>query len=87
MDTQTIENKLETALGGSSKRKLKITVTDGKEFNQTVEGLSLKKIIKGLQGSLPKGTQYVNVQYTNRKGNQVDRDLRVPIGRKKKIGK
>jgi hypothetical protein len=87
MDTQTIENKLETALGGSSKRKLKITVTDGKEFNQTVEGLSLKKIIKGLQGSLPKGTQYVNVQYTNRKGNSVDRDLRVPIGRKKKIGK
>ena len=87
MDTQTIENKLEQALTGSGKRKLKITVTDGKDYNETVEGLSLKKIIKGLQGSLPKGTRYINVQYTNRKGNTVDRDIRVPIGRKKKLGK
>ena len=44
MDTQTIENKLEQALTGSAKRKLKITVTDGKDYNETVEGLSLKKI-------------------------------------------
>jgi FKBP-type peptidyl-prolyl cis-trans isomerase len=83
MDPQ-IKTKLEQTMVGSSKRQIKVTVTDGKEFEKTVEGLSFKKIIKGLQGSLPAGTQYINVHYTNRKGTLVDRDMRVPIGRRKK---
>jgi hypothetical protein len=86
MDTQ-IENKIKSAITGTSKRKLSVTVTDGKDFTETKEGLSFKKIIKAIQGSLPKGTQFINVQYTNRKGNVVDRDMRVPIGRKKKLGR
>ena len=68
-------------------RKLSVKITDGKEFSEIKEGLSFKKIIKSVQGSLPKGTTEVSVEYTNRKGTPVSRMLRVPMGRKKKLGR
>ena len=37
-----------------SVRKRTIKITDGKEFEETKEGLSFKKIIKSVQGSVPK---------------------------------
>ena len=58
-----------------------------KDFEQIKTGLSFKKIIKSVQNNLPKGTREVSVEYTNRKGTPVSRMVRVPIGRKKKIGK
>jgi len=68
-------------------RKKTIKITDGKEFEETKEGLSFKKIIKSVQGSVPKGTKQIRVQYTNRKGNEIDRWVKIPMGRSKKIGR
>ena len=59
-------------------RKIQIKVTDGKEFNQEKEGLGLKKIFKSVAGGAPKGTTHLRVQYTNRKGTEIDRWLKVP---------
>jgi len=70
-----------------SRRKLEIKITDLKEFEEIKSGLSFKKIIKSVQNSLPKGTREVSVEYTNRKGTPVSRMVKVPMGRKKKIGK
>lgn len=71
----------------TSKRKLNITITDGKEFKETKEGLSFKKIFKSIQNSAPKGTKELRVEYTNRKGRAIDRWVKVPMGRSKKIGR
>jgi|TARA_X000000950_G_scaffold33426_4_gene35870 hypothetical protein len=70
-----------------SRRKLSIKVTDLKEFSEIKEGLSYKKIIKSIQGSLPKGTTEISVEYTNRKGQKIARMQKVPLGRKKKLGR
>ena len=70
-----------------SRRKLSIKVTDLKEFSEIKEGLSYKKIIKSIQGSLPKGTREISVEYTNRKGQKIARMQKVPLGRKKKLGR
>ena len=69
-----------------SRRKLSIKVTDLKEFSEIKEGLSYKKIIKSIQGSLPKGTTEISVEYTNRKGRKIARMQNVPLGRKKNLG-
>ena len=68
-------------------RMLKVKITDGKEFNEEKEGLSFKKIFKSVQSSAPKGTKELRVEYTNRKGTAVDRWVKVPMGRSKKIGR
>ena len=70
-----------------SRRKLSIKVTDLKDFSEIKEGLSYKKIIKSIQGSLPKGTTEISVEYTNRKGRKIARMQKVPLGRKKKLGR
>ena len=59
-------------------RKLTIELTDGKEYNETKEGLSLKKILKSASSALPKGTKEIKVQYVNRKGTEIDRWVKVP---------
>ena len=70
-----------------SRRKLEIKISDKKDFEQIKTGLSFKKIIKSVRNNLPKGTREVSVEYTNRKGTPVARMVKVPMGRKKKIGK
>ena len=70
-----------------SRRKLTVKITDLKEFSEIKEGLSFKKIIKSVQNNLPKDTREVSVEYTNRKGTPVARMVRVPMGRKKKLGR
>ena len=70
-----------------SRRKLSVKITDLKEFSEIKEGLSFKKIIKSVQNNLPKDTREVRVEYTNRKGTPVARMVRVPMGRKKKLGR
>jgi hypothetical protein len=86
-EQQAVEKAFKPLIDAKGKRKLSIRVTDLKEFDETKEGLSFKKIIKGLQSSLPKGTTEVSVEYTNRKGNKVSRMVKVPLGRKKKLSR
>ena len=59
-------------------RKIKIKITDDKEFTQEKEGLGFKKIFKSVAGGSPKGTQFLRVEYTNRKGSEVNRWVKVP---------
>ena len=68
-------------------RKLNVKISDGIEFNEEKEGLSFKKIIKAIQDSVPKNTTRLKVQYTNRKGNFIDRWIRIPMGREKTLGR
>tara|TARA_S200000501_G_scaffold335189_1_gene339680 strand:+ start:242 stop:511 length:270 start_codon:yes stop_codon:yes gene_type:complete len=84
-EQQAVEKAFKPLIDAKGKRKLSIRVTDMKEFDETKEGLSFKKIIKSIQSSLPKGTTEVSVEYTNRKGNKISRMVKVPIGRKKKL--
>lgn len=60
-------------------RKVNIKISDGKEFNVEQEGMSFKKVIKSVEGNAPKGTQYLRVQYTNRKGTEIDRWQKIPM--------
>ena len=60
-------------------RKVNIKITDGKEFEVEQEGLSFKKIMKSVEGNAPKGTIALRVQYTNRKGTEVDRWQKIPM--------
>ena len=54
-------------------------------INVTKEHMSYKKAVKSFQNSHKIPT--VRVSYTNKKGTTVDRWIKLPIGRKKKIGK
>ncbi len=86
-EQQAVEKAFKPLLDARSKRKLSIRITDLKEFDETKEGLSFKKIIKSVQSSLPKGTKEISVEYTNRKGNRIERMVKVPLGRKKKLSR
>ena len=59
-------------------RKIKIKITDDKEFSEEKEGLGFKKIFKAVAGSAPKGTQFLRVEYVNRKGTDINRWVKVP---------
>ena len=87
MSQELINKAFQPLIDAKSKRKLSIRITDLKEFDQTKEGLSFKKIIKSVQSNLPKGTTEVSVEYTNRKGNKIARMVKVPLGRKKKLSR
>ena len=69
-----------------SVRKRTIKITDGKEFEETKEGLSFKKIIKSVQGSVPKGTKKLEYNI------QIEKVTKLALGentmgRSKKIGR
>ena len=87
MSQELINKAFQPLIDAKSKRKLSIRITDLKEFDETKEGLSFKKIIKSVQSNLPKGTTEVSVEYTNRKGNKIARIVKVPLGRKKKLSR
>ena len=63
---------------------------DWKKIYETAQGdvytcnLIMSMLIKG---SVPKNTTRLKVQYTNRKGNFIDRWIRIPMGREKKLGR
>ena len=86
-EQQAVEKAFKPLIDAKGKRKLSIKITDLKEFNETKEGLSFKKIIKSVQTSLPKGTKEISVEYTNRKGHRIERMVKVPLGRKKKLSR
>jgi hypothetical protein len=86
-EKQKIQKAFQPLIDAKGKRKLLMKITDLKEFEETKEGLSFKKIIKSVQSGLPKGTKEVSVEYTNRKGQKIERRVKVPIGRKKKLSR
>ena len=86
-EQQAVEKAFKPLIDAKGKRKLSIKITDLKEFDETKEGLSFKKIIKSVQTSLPKGTKEISVEYTKRKGHRIERMVKVPIGRKKKLSR
>ena len=59
------------------------TFTGEKEINVTREDMSYKKAVKSFQNSHKIPT--VRISYTNKKGTAVDRWIKLPIGRKKKL--
>ena len=59
-------------------RKIKVKITDDKEFSEEKEGLGLKKVFKSVAGSAPKGTTHLRVEYTNRKGTSINRLVKIP---------
>jgi|TARA_B110000263_G_scaffold143231_1_gene124312 hypothetical protein len=61
------------------------TFTDEKELKVTKEHMSYKKAVKSFQNSHKIST--VRISYTNKRGTVVDNWIKLPIGRKKKIGK
>ncbi len=87
MSQELVDKAFQPLIDAKSKRKLSIRITDLKEFDETKEGLSFKKIIKSVRSNLPKGTKEISVEYVNRKGNKVERMVSVPIGRKKKLSR
>ena len=86
-EQQAIEKAFKPLIDAKGRRKLSIRITDLKEFDETKEGLSFKKIIKSVQSNLPKGTTEISVEYTNRKGQKIARMVKVPLGRKKKLSR
>ena len=61
------------------------TFTDEKEINVIREEMSFKKAVKSFQNVHRIPT--IRISYTNKKGTIVDKWIKLPIGRKKKIGK
>jgi len=86
-EKQKIQKAFQPLIDAKGKRKLSMRITDLKEYDETKEGLSFKKIIKSIQSGLPKGTKEVSVEYTNRKGQKIERMVKIPIGRKKKLSR
>ena len=60
------------------------TFTNEKEINVTREDMSFKKAVKFFQNVHKVPT--VRITYTNKKGTLIDKWIKLPIGRKKKLG-
>jgi len=57
---------------------------DGKEAKD-IEALSLKKAIKSFQGSSE--AKMVTIEWTTKNGEEFFKEQKLPLGRKKKLGK
>jgi len=57
-------------------------------FDEKIEALSFKKAVKSIQNKLDlKVVNFINVEYINKKGNEIARAVKVPMGRSKKLGR
>ena len=57
-------------------------------FDEKIEALGFKRAVKSIQSKLDlKTNQFINVQYINKRGNEIARAVRLPIGRSKKLGR
>jgi pantothenate kinase type III len=61
------------------------TFTDDKEINETKQERSFKKAVKSFQNT-KKELKQIRIKYTNKKGTAIDRWVKLPIGRKKRLG-
>ena len=57
-------------------------------FDEKIEALGFKRAVKSIQSKLDlKTNQFINVEYINKRGNEIARAVRLPIGRSKKLGR
>ena len=57
-------------------------------FDEKIEALGFKKAVKSIQNKLDlKVINSINVEYINKKGNEIARAVKVPMGRSKKLGR
>jgi|TARA_B100000900_G_scaffold52207_1_gene38515 hypothetical protein len=57
-------------------------------FDEKIDALSFKKAVKSIQNKLDlKVVNSINVEYINKKGNEIARAVKVPMGRSKKLGR
>ena len=57
-------------------------------FTEKIEALGFKRAVKSIQSKLDlKTNQFINVEYINKRGNEIARAVRLPIGRSKKLGR
>ena len=57
-------------------------------FDETIEALGFKRSVKSIQNKLDlKVNKFINVEYINKKGNEIARAVKLPIGRSKKLGR
>ena len=57
-------------------------------FDEKIEALSFKKAVKSIQNKLDlKVVNFINVEYIYKKGNEIARAVKVPMGRSKKLGR
>ena len=57
-------------------------------FDEKIEALGFKRAVKSIQSKLDlKVNKFINVEYINKRGNEIARAVRLPIGRSKKLGR
>ena len=62
----------------------KFKITDGTETKE-VEALSFKKAVKSYQGNSK--SKMITIEWTTKAGEEFVKDQKIPLGRKKKIGR
>ena len=60
----------------------KFTFTDNEEINEVKEAKGFKQAVKDFQRNYKK--HYVRVMWTSKAGNDMDVEIKVPMGRKKR---
>ena len=57
-------------------------------FSEKVEALGFKRAVKTIQNKIDlKENKSINIEYINKRGNEIARAVRLPIGRSKKLGR
>ena len=57
-------------------------------FSEKVEALGFKRAVKTIQNKLDlKENKSINIEYINKRGNEINLDVKLPIGRSKKLGR
>jgi len=73
-----------TFIEGITKHKKGVT-EEYKDINEEIEERGFKKAVKSIQNK-QKDFQYLRVKYINKAGNDIDRWVKIPMGRYKRIG-
>jgi len=57
-------------------------------FDEKIEALGFKRAVKSAQNKLDlKENKFISVEYINKKGKEINRSVKIPIGRSKKLGR
>ena len=62
----------------------KFTIIDGAETKE-VEALSFKKAVKSFQGNSK--AKMITIEWTTKNGEEFFKEQKIPLGRKKKLGR
>ena len=57
-------------------------------FSEKVEALGFKRAVKTIQNKLDlKENKSINIEYINKRGKEIARAVKIPLGRSKKLGR